>query len=111
MHFSYDIHIRLTESSRHDQEADLFLNYANLQYIKHVKENMCPSFLDFALPFTSCASSHSFFRVQTPKILIKMGFDVSERLRTASIDTPWSTYIMRWNPENTPKLYTDRFKN
>jgi hypothetical protein len=40
-----------------------------------------------------------------------MGFDVSERLRTASIDTPRSTYIMRWNPENTLKMYTDRFKN
>jgi len=64
---------------------------------------MCPSFLDFALPFTFCASSHSFFRVQTQKILIQMVFDVSDRLCTASIDTTQSTYIMRWDPENTLK--------
>jgi len=71
---------------------------------------LCPSVPDYALPFTFWASSRSFLQVQTPKIPIKMVFDVSDRPRTASIYTPQSTYIMRWNPENTLKLYTNQFK-
>jgi hypothetical protein len=111
MHFSYDNHIRMSESSRTSSRSWPVSHLFKFTEHRTSKgKYLGPSFLDFALPFIFWESSRFFSGFRSQKRLIKLVFDVSDKPCAASIDTPRSTNTMRWNSENALRLHTDQFK-